>query len=29
MLEKNREYKFYEVINELKEKYFELGEKEL
>lgn len=29
MLEKNREYKFYEVINELKEKYLEIGEKEL
>lgn len=29
MLEKNREYKFYEVINELKEKYLKIGEKEL
>ena len=29
MLEKNREYKFYEVINELREKYIKIGEKEL
>lgn len=29
MLEKNREYKFYEVINELRKKYIDIGEKEL
>lgn len=29
MLKKNREYKFYEVINELREQYIEIGEKEL